>query len=44
MTVGCLEIMFPMNKLTKDADAVSLMIILHKEFVAVHYVLGEVPR
>jgi hypothetical protein len=36
--------MFPMNELTKDADAVSLVIILHEEFVAVHYVLGEIPR
>jgi hypothetical protein len=33
-----------MNDPTKDADSVSFMIILHKEFVSIHYVLGDVPR
>lgn len=33
-----------MDELTKDADTVSLVIILHQELVTVHYVLGEVPR
>jgi hypothetical protein len=32
-----------MDELTKDADSVSFMIILHKEFVSIHYVLGDVP-
>jgi len=32
-----------MMRLTEDADAVSFMVILHEELVAVHYVCGEVP-
>src|SRR5579863_7636478 len=40
------EIRLPMGMtgLTEDADAVSFVIVLHEELVAVHYVLGEVPR
>ena len=40
------EIRLPMGmtRLTEDADAVSFVIVLHEELVAVHYVLGEVPR
>src|SRR5260221_9290058 len=33
-----------MTRLTEDADAVSFVIVLHEELVAVHYVRGEVPR
>jgi hypothetical protein len=33
-----------MNERTKDRDAITLVIILHEEFVAIHYVLGKVPR
>ena len=33
-----------MKQLTEHADAISLVIILHEELVAVHYVFGEVPR
>ena len=33
-----------MVRLTKDADSVSFMVVLHEELVAVHYVCGEVPR
>jgi len=33
-----------MKQLTEHADTISFMIILHEELVAVHYVIGEVPR
>ena len=33
-----------LDELTEDADNVSLVIILHKELVTIHYVLGEIPR
>jgi hypothetical protein len=43
--VGLLREQVPdMNGRTEDGDAVTLVIILHEEFVTFHYVLGKVPR
>lgn len=33
-----------MTRLIEDANAISFVIVLHEELVAVHYVRGEVPR